>query len=94
MHAMPPHQCDAVSVTRFVYPHFVCCPRPCRSEVRPSVPRGDVVVEATQVCIAHVAGAGPEPGSSSSGGLPQQQVFAFLPLRSYGLRLVVQVSRL
>ena len=103
--------------------------------MHPGLPRGDVQVDATQVCIAlpldHAAGrhnsqasggGGGEGGKGSSPGataglagvagsapavtmqqmqqqmqqqqrppLPQQQVFAFLPLRSYGLRLVVQV---
>ena len=109
---------------------------PYRAEVHPGLPRGDVQVDATQVCIAlpldHAAwhhngqasggsgsgiiGGEGEGGEGSSPGataglagiagsvpavtmqqqqqrppLPQQQVFAFLPLRSYGLRLVVQV---
>ena len=34
--------------------------------------------------VAHAAPLAPRP--------PQQQVFAFLPLRSYGLRLIVQVG--
>ncbi len=72
--------------------------------MRPSVLRGDVAVEVTQVCIAlpldhaasgggtAAAAAGPEAPGGVAGLPPQQQVFAFLPLRSYGLRMVVQAS--
>ncbi len=52
-----------------------------------------------QVCVAlpldfasSSSSSSSAAGSSSPQPLPQQQVFAFLPLRSYGLKMVVQVS--
>jgi len=50
---------------------------------QPSVPRLDVQLEQTTVSLAF----------SLEGEAPmQQQVYAFLPLRSYGLSFIVQVS--
>ncbi|KAF1323435.1 Phosphoserine aminotransferase, partial [Globisporangium splendens] len=45
-----------------------------------------------QARVAEIALALPLPGSSTSAGdrLPLQQVFAYLPLRSYGFRFVLQ----
>lgn len=107
-----------------------------RQPVRPHLPRGEVTVSSTEVCLAFALGpstssstspsattttttnaiatnsnsndasssssssttaagvAGLAPGLEDASGLrrPEQQpVFAFLPLRSYGLRFVVQV---
>ena len=81
---------------------FLSRRHPPRSEVHPKLPRIDVQVSATQVCIAlpldhrHVPPAVRDGVSGTSASAapaprpPQQQVFAFLPLRSYGLRMVVQ----
>ena len=50
---------------------------------QPSVPRLDVQLEQTTVSLAfNLEGEAPM----------QQQVYAFLPLRSYGLSFIVQVS--
>ena len=50
--------------------------------------RANVEVDETELCVAlpldYAFGVQPSPPP------PQQQVFAFLPLRSYGLRVVVQ----
>lgn len=68
----------------------------------PGVPRGDVAVPLTQLCVAlpldylHTPASTATSASASAlhpapaAAPPQQQVFAFLPLRSYGLRFVVQ----
>lgn len=50
---------------------------------QPSVPRLDVQLDQTTVSLAF----------NLEGDVPtQQQVYAFLPLRSYGLSFIVQVS--
>lgn len=52
---------------------------------QPSVPRLDVQLDQTTVSLAfNLEGEAPT----------QQQVYAFLPLRSYGLCFIVQVSNL
>ena len=52
---------------------------------QPSVPRLDVQLDQTTVSLAF----------NLEGGAPtQQQVYAFLPLRSYGLCFIVQVGDL
>ncbi len=51
--------------------------------VTPNVKRLDVEVQETEIALAFELGT-EQPS--------QQQVFAFLPLRRYGLRFIVQVS--
>ena len=55
---------------------------------RPPVKRLEVAVDCTTVAAAFVLGGGPLPGGRPA----QQSVFAFLPLRSYGLRFVLQAD--
>jgi hypothetical protein len=66
--------------------------------VVPNLPRLDVSVDTTDVCLAFKLRTDllQAPEQQATGSLPhqrpaQQPVFAFLPLRSYGLRFVVQV---
>jgi hypothetical protein len=57
--------------------------------IRPAVPRLDVVVESTDVVVAISL---PSPGPAGHAGPCPQEVFAFLPVRSYGFRFVLQAD--
>jgi hypothetical protein len=57
--------------------------------IKPAVPRLDVVVESTDVVVAISL---PSPGPAGPAGPCPQEVFAFLPVRSYGFRFVLQAD--
>jgi hypothetical protein len=57
--------------------------------IRPDVPRLEVVVESTDVVIAIPL---PTPVHAGPAGHGLQEVFAFLPVRSYGFRFVLQAD--